>query len=53
MNKVQVEVELVGTRLEDMDSTNLDVFLDYLYRQIITSMNEEHMEVNQYDVSTG
>lgn len=53
MNKVQVEVELVGTRLADVDSTNLEVFLDYLYRQIITSINDEHKEVSQYDVSKG
>ena len=51
MNKVQVEVEIEGIRLADIDSTNFEVFLDYLYRQIITSMNDEHKEVSQYDVS--
>ena len=51
MNKVQVEVEIDGTRLADIDSTNFEVFLDYLHRQIITSINDEHKEVSQYDVS--
>ena len=53
MNRVQVEVEIVGTRLADIEPTNLEVFLDYLYRQIITSKNDEHKEVSQYDVSKG